>query len=81
MVKNILFALVFGALMNVCAVEKELKKSPDVKEKVLYMNKKHYDKRLQKNYEKSQNNPKEMKIYKRKDGSIDTFRTINESKR
>jgi anaerobic C4-dicarboxylate transporter len=81
MLKSILFAFIFGALMNLSAVEKDLKKSPDVKEKVLYMNKKHYDKSLQKNYEKSKKNKKEMKIYKRADGSIDTFRTINEANR
>lgn len=81
MLKNILITFVLGTLINVFAVEKDLKKTPDVKEKVLYMNKKHYDKMLQKNYEKSQKNKKEIKIYKRKDGSIDTFRTINESKR
>lgn len=80
MLKSILFAFVFGALINVCAVEKDLKKTPDVKEKMIYMNKKHYDKALKKNYEKSQKNKKEMKIYKRADGSIDTFRTINEAK-
>lgn len=81
MLKNILIAFVFGALINVNAVEKDLEKSSDVKEKVLYMNKKHYDKSLQENYKKSQKNEKEMKIYKRKDGSIDTFRTINEANR
>lgn len=80
MLKSILFTVILGALINICAVEKDLKKSSDVKEKVLYMNKKHYDKALKKNYEKSQKNKKEMKIYKRTDGSIDTFRTINEAK-
>lgn len=80
MLRNIIFIVVFGAVINVGAVEKDLKKSPDVKEKVLYMNKKHYDKALQKNYEISKKNKKEMKVYKRSDGSVDTFRTINEAK-
>jgi hypothetical protein len=81
MMKNILFLAILGALVNMQAIDKDLKKSSDLKEKVLFMNKSSYDKEMKKRYDKSQKNKKEMKIYKRSDGSIDTFKTINEANR
>jgi hypothetical protein len=82
MLKNILFLAILGALVNMQAIiDKDLKKSSDLKEKVLFMNKSSYDQEMKKRYDKSQKNKKEMKIYKRSDGSIDTFKTINEANR
>ncbi len=79
MLKTIFFVAIFGIVVNVQAVDKDMKKSSDLKEKVLFFNKNSYDKSLQKRYDKNQKNKKEMKIYKRSDGSIDTFKTINEA--
>ena len=55
-----------------------LKKEQNVKEKALFINKKHYDTYLEKNIKNGPvNTKKELKIYKRKDGTIDTLKTIN----
>lgn len=54
------------------------KKEQNVKEKALFINKKHYDTYLEKNIKNGPvNKKKELKIYKRKDGTIDTLKTIN----
>lgn len=56
------------------------KKQSNVKEKALFVNKKHYDEYLAKNAEKEKmKKKKELKIYKHKDGTIDTLKTINEA--
>ena len=53
-------------------------KEQNVKEKALFINKKHYDTYLEKNIKNGPvNKKKELKIYKRKDGTIDTLKTIN----
>jgi hypothetical protein len=53
------------------------KKGQNIREKALFMNKDHYQKILKKSDKNK--NKKEMKIYKRKDGSIDTLKTIYEA--
>jgi hypothetical protein len=54
------------------------KKEQNVKEKALFINKKHYDAYLERNIKNAPvNKKKELKIYKRKDGTIDTLKTIN----
>jgi hypothetical protein len=54
------------------------KKEQNVKEKALFINKKHYDTYLERNIKNDPvNKKKELKIYKRKDGTIDTLKTIN----
>ncbi len=65
------------------ATAAEASKKEDIKEKVLFKGKDYYDKRLQKKYEKKQesNSSHNIKVYKRKDGSIDSWKTYNESKK
>lgn len=57
-------------------------KKEDIKQKALFKGKDYYDKRLQKQFEKNQaaKKEKDMKVYKRKDGSIDSWKTYNESR-
>lgn len=57
------------------------KKGQNIREKALFMNKDHYQKILKKSDEDKKKQKKEMKIYKRKDGSIDTLKTIYEANR
>lgn len=53
-------------------------KEATVQEKALFLNKKHYDKHLENTIKKENTKKKnEFKVYKRKDGTIDTLKTIN----
>lgn len=55
----------------------------DVKKKLLFKGKESYEKHLQKKNEEHENvskSQKENKIYKRPDGSIDTFKTFKNTK-
>ena len=55
----------------------------DVKKKLLFKGKESYEKHLQKRNEEHENAPKppkENKIYKKSDDSIDTFKTFNSTK-
>lgn len=60
--------------------EQNSSKKPDIKEKALFKGKEYYDKRLQKKFQKEANKTKEIKVYKRKDGSIDTFKTYDKAR-
>jgi len=76
-------ALSIASCLLVAAVHAEQNnttKKADIKEKALFKGKEYYDKRLQKKFEKDGNKTKEIKVYKRKDGSIDTFKTYNNAK-
>jgi hypothetical protein len=50
----------------------------NIRQKALFVNKEHYQKIL-KQPDQNKKKKKEMKIYKRKDGSIDTLKTIYEA--
>jgi hypothetical protein len=76
MLKLICCVAIVGLCLHVDAQDEEKSKA-NIKEKALYYNKSTYDKELKKNYQQNKDKPK-MKIYRRKDGSIDTFKTINE---
>ncbi|NCB55236.1 MAG: hypothetical protein EOM49_09955 [Epsilonproteobacteria bacterium] len=86
MKRIVTFALFLGTVafasseMNILAKQEE----DDIKKKVLFQGKEYYEKHLmQKNeeQEKNQNTFKDKKIYKKEDGTIDTFKTINDAKK
>lgn len=54
----------------------------DIKQKALFKGKDYYDKRLHQQFEKNQaaKREKDVKVYKRKDGSVDSWKTYNESR-
>jgi hypothetical protein len=54
----------------------------DIKQKALFKGKEYYDNRLHKKFEKNQaaKKEKDMKVYKRKDGTIDSWKTYNEAR-
>ncbi len=79
MLKFILCGIVMGWSLHVSANDEEKKPKKNIREKALFYNKAAYDKALKKSYQKNKDKPP-MKIYKRQDGSIDTFKTINEGK-
>jgi hypothetical protein len=81
MLRYVCLMIMLALSVQSFAAEKSEKKTPNLKEKVLYVNKPHYDKMLEKKYKKNSKKNEPMKIYRRKDGSIDTFKTINEAKR
>lgn len=53
-------------------------KKEDIKERVLFKGKPYYEKQLQER--EPIKKTKDIKLYKREDGSIDTFRTYNNNK-
>ena len=66
--------------------ETDQKQQSNIKEKVLLKGKDYYDKRLQKQYEKDRqkkdrNSSSNIKIYRNKDGSINTFKTYSEAEK
>lgn len=78
MYKIIILLLVTGSCFLVLAAENNsTKKDQNIREKALFLNKDHYQKILKKTSEEK--NKKKMKVYKRKDGSIDTLKTIYEA--
>lgn len=55
----------------------------DIKAKILFEGKDAYDERLQQKIEKKdliKMTPQEKKVYKKQDGSIDTFKTLSNTK-
>lgn len=55
----------------------------DIKKKLLFKGKTYYEKHLSQKNEENENtqkSQKETKVYKRQDGSIDTFKTFNKTK-
>lgn len=78
MIKLVCSIALLGLLVNGSAEEEDANKTVNIKEKMLYLNVDRYNQALEKDYEKNKNKPK-MKIYRRKDGTIDTFKTINEA--
>lgn len=53
-------------------------KKATAQEKALFMNKKHYDAYLERTMKNdAMKKKKELKVFKRKDGTIDTLKTIN----
>lgn len=76
-------SLAFGAFHGDANATAKRAKKEDIKEKVLFKGKVYYYKRLQKEYEKKQesNSSHNVKVYKRKDGSIDTWKTFSESEK
>lgn len=80
MYKIVILLLVAGSYSLALASDKNsTKKGQNIREKALFLNKDHYQKILKKTSEDKSKNKKEMKIYKRKDGSIDTLKTIYEA--
>ncbi len=78
MIKLVCSIALLGLLVNGSTEEEDANKTVNIKEKMLYLNVDRYNQALEKDYEKNKNKPK-MKIYRRKDGTIDTFKTINEA--
>lgn len=77
---KLLVLLSFLSLSVIASSNEDIspKKEQNVKEKALFINKKHYDTYLERNIKNAPvNKKKELKIYKRKDGTIDTLKTIN----
>lgn len=81
MLRSVGVIMILALSVQSFAAEESEKKKPNIKEKVLYVNKLHYDKMLEEKYKKNSKKNEPMKIYRRKDGSIDTLKTINEAKR
>lgn len=81
MLRSVGMIMLLALAVQSFAAEEGEKKKPNIKEKVLYVNKPHYDKMLEEKYKKNSKKNEPMKIYRRKDGSIDTLKTINEAKR
>ena len=75
----ILLLVSSGFLLAFYPENNSTKKNQDIKEKALFLNQDHYQKILKKVDEDKKKQKKEMKIYKRKDGSIDTLKTIYEA--
>ncbi|HEX5329067.1 hypothetical protein [Sulfuricurvum sp.] len=79
---GILLFMVYSCLFAGSVDNNSTKKKSSLKEKALFVNKKHYDEHLAKNAEQEKmKKKKELKIYKRKDGTIDTLKTINAANR
>ncbi|MDO9304768.1 MAG: hypothetical protein Q7T77_05535 [Sulfuricurvum sp.] len=74
-----LFLVASSCLLAIGSDNNATKKGQNIREKALFMNKDHYQKILKKVDEDKKKRKKEMKIYKRKDGSIDTLKTIYEA--
>jgi hypothetical protein len=83
--KVILSLMVLGTWVCLLAVESNTtkQKKEDIKEKALFKGRAYYDERLKKQLAKKDANrsQKPVKIYKRKDGSIDSFKTYDEAKK
>ena len=79
-VKYFFIICLVGSFLHVSADEnqKDQKDQKNLKEKLLYMNVDSYNKRMQKEYKIDEKKPK-MKIYRHKDGTIDTFKTFQEA--
>lgn len=80
--KILLVALL--SFVGLQAAEKGVEKPKEnITGKILFKGREHYDKRLQKKVDKKKreaerNSSKEIKVYKRQDGSVDSFQTIRE---
>ncbi|MDD5158288.1 hypothetical protein [Sulfurimonas sp.] len=80
MLKTVFLVIAIYVMEPVFADDNRTVKSPvSIGENVFRVNKSRYDKDLEKRYQKDKKNRAPMKIYKRKDGSIDTLKTINEA--
>lgn len=83
--KVILLLICFGASVSLLALETNStkQKKEDIKEKALFKGKTYYDERLKKQLAAKDANrsQKPVKVYKRKDGSIDSFKTYDEARK
>ena len=77
MMKSVCCLVLLGPFVYISAENRDTNQTVNIKEKMLYFNVDRYNQALEKDYEKNKDKPK-MKVYRRKDGTIDTFKTINE---
>lgn len=73
----VLFVLLIGAISSFAEHNSSVKQR-DIKERILFKGRDYYDKQLQER--EPVKKTKDIKLYKRNDGSIDTFRTYNNNK-
>lgn len=74
----IVFSLFFVGTINSFAEHNSSVKQGDIKERILFKGRYYYDKQLQER--EPVKKTKDIKLYRRDDGSIDTFRTYNNNK-
>ena len=74
----IAFIIFFMGSVVVLAKNNSSVKKEDIKERVLFKGRDHYDKQLQER--EPVKKIKDIKLYKKEDGSIDTFKTYNKNK-
>lgn len=79
MKKNAIVSIVFFVgTVSVFAEHNNSVRTQDIKERVLFQGKYYYDKQLQ--AREPVKKTKDIKLYKKDDGTIDTFRTYNNNK-
>ncbi|MBV5277650.1 MAG: hypothetical protein J0647_01125 [Campylobacteraceae bacterium] len=74
----IVFIIFFMGSIIVLAENNSSVKKEDIKEKILFQGRDYYNKKLQER--EPTKKAKDIKLYRREDGSIDTFRTHNNNK-
>ena len=83
--KKVLIVFLFLSILGVSgyADTNSTVQQKDIKAKILFKGKDAYDERLQHKIEKkdlAKKTPQEKKVYKKQDGSIDTFKTFTTTK-